>query len=106
MFFRNMCTVVILFDHRARFSATGAFFHGIVCTVVSEFDHRAPKSSYSRKQTKKRLSLRGPFCLVMVFDLDFHAVVVRTEALECCTVESLLMVRVSDADEQFCALLH
>ena len=35
------CTVVNEFDHRARLSAAGVLCQGIVCTVVSEFDHRA-----------------------------------------------------------------
>ena len=38
--------------------------------------------------------------------LEFYAVVVRTESFECRSVKFFLMVRMSDADEQFCALLH
>ena len=44
--------------------------------------------------------------LVMVLKLDLHCCVVWTEALERCTVKRLLVVWVSDADEQFGALLH
>ena len=42
----------------------------------------------------------------MVFDLDFHTVVVRAETFEGCTVELFLMVRMGDADEEFRTLLH
>jgi len=37
---------------------------------------------------------------------DLYCVVVAAEAFEGCAVKSLAMVRMGDADEKLCALLH
>lgn len=44
-------------------------------------------------------------CKLLSAVLDAEVVVVRTEALEGCTVEFLTVIRMGDADHELCALL-
>lgn len=57
-------------------------------------------SYYTKVATAPEIG--GAGCCV----LYLYADVVRAEALEGCAVQSFLMVRMGDADEQFCTLLH
>ena len=97
--------MVIFLSCRAHQSAFCALCGTFLCTVADYYDHRARKSSRDTSGDIKN----GPHMravLVMVLKLDLHCCVVRTEALERCTVKRLLVVWVSDADEQLGALLH
>ena len=74
-------------------------FDGTHRFAVSYSDHLKNARAFQRELTARRRAKAAGKELS-------EGVVVRTETLESCSVELFLVVRVSDADEKLCSLLH
>ena len=77
-------------------------FRGEVCSRMCVSPQNRPfrgQLSLERCVSPRNQRFRGEVSL-------FDAKIVRTKAIECCSVEGFLVVRVGDADECLCTLLH